>query len=361
MWDLAGIRSVHLVSGQDTDRMRLSYPPIRRNIVLTTLLMSSGASAQPYSGTIFIDPDIINGADPGSLVSVTYTGQGMKTVWDYRVPGWVDINAYLFDVVWNDGLTSLGVVNPEFGTPAAGEAEVQTYAAALGKVPTCLRTGVNELWIHAGVASFGGGNNAIVIHTGRGQEYIADGILEEAFVHEGTHCSLDAIHAGASGWLAAQSADPDFISTYAAGAPTTEDVAESYLPWLAVRHRASRISVANYNTILATIPNRLAYLDGITCDLYPITSGVGMADAGTTDMSISIHPSPASDRVSVASDRPLPANAIFELRATDGRLARSIPMAERAQVDLSGVMPGIYLWRCHATGSRLASGTIVIE
>lgn len=254
-------------------------PSVLQYIFIAWAAMSTRAQAQPYSGTIFIDPDIINDADPGTLTSVTYAGQGMKTVWDYRVNNWITINAYLYDVVWNDGLTSLGVVNPEFASVAAGETEVQTYAAALGKIPTCLRTGVHELWIHAGVASFGGGNNAIVIHTGRGEEYITSGILEEAFVHEGTHCSLDATYAGAAGWTSAQNADPDFISTYAAGAPTTEDLAESMLPWLAVRHRASRISSVDYNTITSTIPNRLDFIDGIVCDLYPITSDVGIDDA----------------------------------------------------------------------------------
>ncbi len=328
---------------------------------LPALALLVAAQAQPYSGTIFIDPDIISESDPGTLTSVTYTGQGMKTVWDYRVNQWTDINAYLYDVVWSDGLTSLGVVNPEFGSPAAGQTEVETYAGALGKVPYCLRTGVNELWIHAGVASFGGGNNAIVIHTGRGQEYIADGILEEAFVHEGTHCSLDALYASDPDWQAAQTADPDFISTYAAGAPTTEDLAETYLPWLAVRLRSARISTTDYTTILATIPQRLAFLDGITCDLNPVTPDVGIAAHEWSSVQVSVFPSPARDRFTVQPSAALPANTTFELLSADGRVLRSARMNGTLNVEVSDVPAGLYLWRCTRAGTATEKGKIVIE
>ena len=71
---------------------------------------------------------------------------------------------------------------------------------------------------------FGGGNNNLLIHTGQGAQYEASGILEETFVHEAAHTSLDAVHASSAGWIAAQQADPNFISTYArdnATAPRT--------------------------------------------------------------------------------------------------------------------------------------------
>lgn len=334
---------------------------MRALLCFVLLSVTGTAIAQPYSGTIFIDPDIISDSDPSTLVSVTPAGQGQKTVWDYRVNNWITINAFLYDVQWNDGLTSLGVVNPEFGSAAAGETEVTTYATALSKIPSCLRSGVHELWIHAGVASFGGGNNAIVIHTGRGQEYIADGILEEAFVHEGTHCSLDAMHAGSSGWMAAQNADPVFISTYAAGAPTTEDLAESVLPWLAVRHRADRISTTDYNTITSSIPNRLAYIDGIVCDLYPVTSQAGIADAPTAAATVSLVPNPASDWFEARSATAFPVNARLELFDATGRvmLSRSIRSGERMETATLGA--GLYHWRCTQAGAALGQGALVIE
>lgn len=329
--------------------------------LLIAALTSSSGMTQPYSGTIFIDPDIIIGSDPTTLVSVTYTGQGMVTVYDRRPPGWVTINAYLFDVVWNDGLTSIAMVNPEFGSVAAAETEAQTYAHAIGKLPTCLREDVDAIWIHAGVYPFGGGNNSILIHTGQSALYIADGILEETLVHEASHTSLDAAHAGASGWIAAQQADPNFISTYAAANPTTEDVAESYLCWLAVRHRASRISVTNYNLITNTIPNRLAYFDAMPCDLYPITSGVGVEEAAVQPFDIRVFPSPASSWIEVRSSGMLPANTRFELISSDGRIVRATRIRSQARLDISGVAPGVYHWRCSMDGTQLGTGTIAVE
>jgi hypothetical protein len=120
------------------------------------------------------------------------------------------------------------------------------------------------------VQPFGGGNNNILIHVGQADLYAADGILEETLVHEASHTSLDAGHASAAGWRSAQLADPTFISTYARDNPTREDIAESFLLWLAVRHRPARIGAQLQSTILATIPNRLVYFDGLGLALHPI-------------------------------------------------------------------------------------------
>src|SRR5687767_5113519 len=49
------------------------------------VLLLSGTAAQaapPFSGTIFIDEDIITPSDPTSFQSVTYTGQGMRFMFD---------------------------------------------------------------------------------------------------------------------------------------------------------------------------------------------------------------------------------------------------------------------------------------
>lgn len=253
--------------------------------------------AQPYWGTIFIDPDIITSSDSSSIVSTTYTGQGSVTMYDRRVPGWVTVNAYLFDVIWNDGLTSVAQVNPEFGTVAAATVEAEKYAFLIGQLPTCLREDVNEIWIHMGVEPFGGGNNSILIHTGQSVLYENDGIIEETLVHEASHTSLDAANASHPDWINAQNLDGTFISTYAQNNPTTEDIAESYLTWLAVRHRQLSISVADYNTIISTIPNRLAYFDSMACDLFPLIHSVSMEEQ--ENAIFQTYPNPAIDYIHI--------------------------------------------------------------
>ena len=224
----------------------------------------------PFEGTIFIDPDIITSADPTTFQGLVAAGQGSRTMFDRRVNGWITVDAYLFDASYDDGLTAEIQVNPEFGSAAAALAEAEKYAEAIGRVPTALRVDVETVWIHMGVEPFGGGNNNLLIHIGQADLYVADGILEETLVHEAAHTSLDAAHANSPGWIAAQAADGVFISTYAQDFPSREDIAETLVPYLAVRYRSDRISRSLANTILATIPNRIAYLDSQGFDMHPI-------------------------------------------------------------------------------------------
>jgi hypothetical protein len=227
-------------------------------------------AAPPFSGTIFIDPDIITPQDATAFVSLVNAGRGMRLMFDRRVNNWVNLNAFLFTARYSDGLTIEVQVNPEFSTAALARAEAQKYSPVIGRLPNALRLHVATVWIQKGTQPFGGGNNNLLIHTGQADQYTASGILEETLVHEAAHTSLDAAHAAAPGWLAAQTSDNEFISTYARDNPTREDIAESFLPWLAVRYRADRISASLADTIRQTIPNRLAYFDSQAFALQPI-------------------------------------------------------------------------------------------
>ena len=227
-------------------------------------------TAPPFSGTIFIDPDIITAQDPTTFTGLTPAGRGMRSMFDRRVNAFVTLDAYLFNATFDDGLAAEVQVNPEFGSVAASQSVAQLYAREIGRLPTALRRDMRTVWIHQGVQPFGGGNNNILIHTGQADRYVADGILEETLAHEAAHTSLDAEHRASAGWLAAQNSDPTFISTYARDNPTREDVAETIVPWIAVRYRADRISAAMRATITAAIPNRIAYLNGLGLQMHPI-------------------------------------------------------------------------------------------
>jgi hypothetical protein len=224
----------------------------------------------PFSGTIFIDPDIITSSDPTTFQSLTPAGQGSRTMFDRRVNAWITVEAFLFNASFDDGLSAEIQVNPEFGTADAAEAEASKYAPVIGRLPTVLRSKVETVWIHMGTEPFGGGNNNLLIHIGQADQYETSGILEETLVHEASHTSLDPDHASAAGWLAAQAADGTFISTYARDFPQREDIAESFLPYLAVRYRSDRISASLAQTILNTIPTRIAYFDSQAFDMHPI-------------------------------------------------------------------------------------------
>ena len=236
------------------------------------ITVASPHYAPPFHGTASLDPDIIVQSDPTDFVALELAGRGERFVYDRR-RGWITIEAYLFDATFANGLFAEFQVNPEFGTWTEAEAVARAYAPAIGQIPVALRKDVDAVWIHRDDEPFGGGNRALTVHTDRGERYRQRGILPEIFVHEGVHASLDSAHADAPGWLAAQAADPTFISTYARDHPGREDLAESFSAWLAVRHRRDRITEGMADTITSAIPHRLAYFDSLDLNLCPVVTG----------------------------------------------------------------------------------------
>ncbi len=308
----------------------------------------------PYSGTIFIDPKIIIDSDCSTFSNITYTGRGNKLVYDRRINNWVNLNAYLFNVVWNDSLTSQAVVNPEF-TLVEATTEANKYAYKIGQLPHILRTDVKEIWIHKGDFDWGGGNNSLLIHTARGIYYESLGIVEETLVHEASHTSLDAKHAKSSEWKKAQTLDSNFISTYAQQYPIQEDIAESFLTWLAVRHFSARISTVNNNLIKKTIPNRLLYFDAQKFNLNPIpcltTTTVKNADSGL----YKVYPNPTSDILYFETPTKFESSII--IYNAFGQLIQGF-RKNTNQIDLSAFPNGIYLI-CFRDQERITSFKII--
>ena len=237
----------------------------------TVVAISQESCAQnpPYHGTIFLESKILTEEDPSSFVAISDSGTGRRRMFDRRANDWVDVDAWLFPAEFDDGQTIEVQVNPEFEKEAARN-EAEFYARVIGRLPRCLRDQVKTVWIHAGKKLFGGGNRNLLIHTEQGKEYLKDGILEETLCHEASHTSLDGIHARSDRWRTAQSLDDAFISKYGKENPEREDVAETFLLYLALRHRRERISEELATTVSKTVPNRLKYFDGVAWDLYPM-------------------------------------------------------------------------------------------
>ena len=245
-------------------------------IILTLLTLAlapwHALGAPPYSGTVFVDEDIIVSSDTSVFESLVPTGRGDRQMFDRR-EGWVTVNAFLFRADYTDGLSIEFQVNPEFEDETQAQEQAERYAPIIGRLPYALRKDVETSWIHRGDEPFGGGNNNLLIHTDRAETRIAEALIEEVLSHEAAHTSLDADHAEAAGWLDAQVADDEFVSTYARDNSTREDIAESFLMYLAVRHRRDRISAEDAASILDAIPNRIAYFDSLDLDLSPMVTG----------------------------------------------------------------------------------------
>ena len=237
--------------------------------VLVFYSFSEAHSRPPYDGTIFHFKDAINSTDPTAFQEIVYVGQDNRTMFDRRKNDWIKNNAYLFNASYDDGLTIEIQVNSEFKDNKASEYASQ-YAKVIGQLPTALRKDVQTVWIHKGDKPFGGGNQNLLIHIIQGEKYISEGILEETLVHEACHTSLDLDHGNAQGWRAAQKVYDEFISAYAKDYPKREDIAESFLTWLVVRHLSDRVSESHVKKILKAIPNRIKYFDEQEFDMYPI-------------------------------------------------------------------------------------------
>ena len=250
---------------------------MRTFIVLSVVvLVAAPVSAQPpFQGTVFIDPDVLTATDPTSLVSIEYMGRGERLIFDWR-EGWITVNAYLFEARHAGAMVDAveWQVNPEFGSADAARVPVDTYAPIFGRLPAVIVSRVLEVHVNRGDELWGatvGGDfdDAIIIHTGKGEEYLAGGFAEEVMFHEAAHTSLDVAHANTPEWREAQRADGGYISNYARDNPDREDIAESILPYFAVRFQPGRLSPGDRAKIEEAIPNRLEYFDAQGFDWSP--------------------------------------------------------------------------------------------
>ena len=228
----------------------------------------------PFEDAPWITPDILGPSDPSSLRSVTYAGRGMRWVWDDRPEDFVTINAYLFDVQFAEEVVEF-VMNPEFGSREAARAHVDTFTPAMGRLPNLLLSGLREVWVNAVLYGFAANSTYGSLSLGTDQatrDAVRDGFLEEILLHEGAHVSLEMAHQHSSGWRAAQEADGTSISNYAHAHPDSEDLAESFVAYFAVKYRPERLSAADRFAIVTAMPNRLAYFEEQGFDMSPYTA-----------------------------------------------------------------------------------------
>ena len=253
------------------------------HLVILSLLSGHALATPPYSGTVFVDPDILITDDPSTFVQAVSTGSGSREMFDRRVNEFVTLNALLFDAYYTDDSKVEIQVNPEFDLTEATR-KAAFYGHAIGQLPLALRVDLETVWIHKGDQAFGGGNNNILIHTdapGYHGEW-----LEETLFHEACHTSLDGRAAESFEWYDAQANDPEFISTYARDNPDREDVAESCLMYFALRYREERISINTLATISETIPNRVVVLDSFNINPVSSSDRASFFDNATQELTL---------------------------------------------------------------------------
>lgn len=229
----------------------------------------------PFRGTVWISPDVLTPGDPTDLQSTEYVGIQQRRTFDRRSASWVVANMHIIKARYSCGLTSVDViVNTEFSKEQA-ISEAQRFAEVHGRIPPGVRYAVNELWIHGGDELAGGGNSSVLIHTDFAAKHWP--FIEELFLHEAAHTTLDYEAWGAGGvdrtsWEAAKLRDGRAISDYAHEFPDREDIAESYGAF-ALWKVAQAVNPLDRNAriIAETIPQRLAYLDSLGEEFVPRT------------------------------------------------------------------------------------------
>ena len=238
-------------------------------LLRATLLLATAEdrSPPPFRGTIFDFPDLMNESDPSALKSIRFVESSDRKMFDRRINKVESFPVFIFEVQFSDRRPLEVAVNREFETQEAARVQAERYAVAFGRLPLLLREEIDALHIQAGKQLFGGGRN-VLIHTEQGEEYLKDGILEETLGHEAGH-ALDAKLAKHPDWLAAQKKDARFISKYAEENPRREDIAESVIPYLAIRFRPERITPQQIQSITAAIPARIAFFDALKPASFP--------------------------------------------------------------------------------------------
>lgn len=234
-------------------------------------------SAWDGSGTVWITADAITPTSPSDFLGITYTGIRNRQTYDRRVNNWIREDSWVFTASYKCGRATVDmVVNPEF-TQAEALVEATRAARVVGQLPIGSRTNVDEVWIHDGWELAGGGNKSILVYSDYFKTELAS--IEEVFVHEAAHTSLDYIFDGAvnqAAWAAAVASDGRFISDYARDYPDREDIAESYGAFMIwAMNRDYGLFPESAAGIKARIPARLAYFESLGPNYGPLPASCG--------------------------------------------------------------------------------------
>ncbi len=122
------------------------------------LLAPTLAAANPtFSSTADTVFDIITVDDPSDYVCLSYQGRTTRQMWDKRVDNEFDFDVFLFQAHFSNSAPIDIIVNPEFGTIKAAEAEARRYTRALGQLPLVFRHGIRQLGIFDGTPTYSAG------------------------------------------------------------------------------------------------------------------------------------------------------------------------------------------------------------
>ena len=230
----------------------------------------------PFGGTMWDLPDLIKSSDYTIYSTSSYQGIETRLFYDKSIPDFINYPAHVYKVNFGDNLSIDFEIYTDFTLEEAENIE-QKYAPLIGQLGKDLRRNIKSFEFLKGedVASAQRTDDLnyanITFHTDWLTNIVEtrpDGDkTEELLIHESAHLSIDPYVYGQQGWTDAVNLDGNYLSTYAKDNPNSEDVAETFQAYIAVKYYPDRISNSLRDTILSVCLNRFKYFDSLNLDL----------------------------------------------------------------------------------------------
>ena len=233
-------------------------------------------SAPPFLGTMWDLPDLITSSDYTVYSTSSYQGIETRMFYDKAIPDFIDYPAHIFKVNFGDGLSVDFEIYTEFSQEEA-LAIKQKYAPLMGQLGKELRKNIKSIEFLKGeeVASAQRSDDLSYANITFHVDWLNNIVqtrpggdrTEELFIHEAAHLSIDPYVYGQQGWTDAVNLDGNYLSNYAKDNPDSEDVAETFQAYIAVKYFPKRITSSLRDTILSVCLNRFKYFDSLNLDL----------------------------------------------------------------------------------------------
>jgi hypothetical protein len=247
---------------------------------------------------------IINSTDPSTLQKVIYIGKEKRNFIEARTDREdksrlfeFKATPYVYDAYYENGKIFEILIyfeNEKNKSKGKDESLAEKYAFMIGQMPNVLLQRLDAAHIYAdvlGISNASAKERIINIHPEGEGGYVFETAIEELFIHELVHASLDkSIHGvyqamnkkrhknstikskklNWGDWRQAVKKDKKKYITKYAKTSIHEDLAESFTAWLALRYKNDRISDIQKVVIEKKIPNRIKYFDEQEFDMYPL-------------------------------------------------------------------------------------------
>ena len=229
----------------------------------------------PFGGTMWDLPDLIKSSDYTIYSTSSYQGIETRLFYDKSIPDFINYPAHIYKVNFGDNLSIDFEIYTEFTLEEAGNIE-QKYAPLIGQLGKDLRRNIKSFEFLKGeeVASAQRSDDLnyanITFHTDwlTLVETRFSGIEQKNYLFMSLLIfQLIPMFMENKNGLMLLVLDGNYLSTYAKDNPNSEDAAETFQAYIAVKYFPDRISNSLRDTILSVCLNRFKYFDSLNLDL----------------------------------------------------------------------------------------------